>query len=265
MVILLPTITVLGFRFSTFPFVIFGALVASVATFMCAHKYKKFYRITIFKLSLPVLAFAAFGARLFSAITLMTISDQSFWHNLIYGGSIFYGGMIGGAVGLFVVCQVKHYEFLVFSDLFVTLLPIGHGIGRLGCYLNGCCYGKQYDGIFAVDFIIDGIRTTVFPTWFFEAGFCCAIFIYFQLIHKNNATGSRTAIYLISYSIYRFLIEFMRGDEIRGHIGYLSSSQIISLFVLVIGLGILYVSIKDNCENYLFIKERGNNANESIS
>lgn len=258
---MLPTFTVWGVRFNTFPFIIFLALIASVTTFMFAHKYKKFYRVTIFKLCLPILTFAALGARLFSAVTLMSISDQSFWHNLLYGGSVFYGGVFGGAAGLLIVCLVKHYEFLVFSDLFVTLLPIGHAIGRLGCYLNGCCYGSQYNGAFAVDFIVNGVKTTVFPTWFFEAGFCFVLFIYFQLVHKNNATGNRTAIYFISYSIYRFLIEFMRGDEIRGHIGFLSSSQIISLFMLLLGLCILYVSLKDNCENYLFNKERENNAN----
>ena len=256
---MLPTFSLLGIKFNTFPFVIFFALVASVTTFMCARKSKKFYRIIVLKLCLPILAFSAVGARLFSALTLTTISNQSFWNNLMNGGSVFYGGVIGGAIGLLCVCAIKQYEFLVFSDLFVTILPIGHAIGRLGCYLNGCCYGSQYDGIFAVNFVVNGAETTVFPTWFFEAGFCVMLFAYFQFVHKNNATGVRTAIYFITYSVYRYLIEFMRGDEIRGHIGLLSSSQLISIFMLLLGLVILYVSLKDNCENYLF-KERENNA-----
>lgn len=256
---MLPTFSLLGIEFNTFPFVIFLALIASVTTFLCARKYKKFYRIIVLKLCLPILAFAAIGARLFSAITLISKSDQSFWRNLLYGGSVFYGGVIGGAVGLLIVCVRKQYEFLVFSDLFVTILPVGHAIGRLGCYLNGCCYGSLYNGIFAVNFAVNGVETMVFPTWFFEAGFCLALFAYFQYIHKNNATGVRTAIYFISYSVYRYLIEFMRGDEIRGHIGLLSSSQLISIFMLLLGLIILYVSLKDNCENYLF-KEREKNA-----
>lgn len=262
---MLPTFTVLGIQFYTFPFVIFLALIASVATLLFAPKYKQLYHAAILSLLPPILFFAALGARLCSAVTLMSASDQSFWHNLLYGGAVFYGGVLGGAAGLLIVCLVKHYEFLVFSDLFVTLLPIGHAIGRLGCYLNGCCYGSHYDGIFAVDFMVNGIKTTVFPTWFFESGFCFALFIYFQLVHKNNATGNRTAIYFISYSIYRFLVEFMRGDEIRGHIGFLSSSQIISLFILLLGIYFLYVSLKDNCDNYLFYKERESNENRPIS
>ena len=73
---------------------------------------------------MPTLIGAAIGARLFSAITLITVSEQPFWYNLIYGGSVFYGGVIGGAVGLFIVCLIKHYEVLAFSDLIVTILPI---------------------------------------------------------------------------------------------------------------------------------------------
>lgn len=200
-----------------------------------------------------ILGSAAFGARLFSAIALMSTSEYSFWHNLLYGGAVFYGGMIDGAAGLLIVCLARHYEFLTFSDVFVTLLPIGHAIGRMGCYLNGCCYGRKYTGILAAKYTVDGVSTTVFPTWFVEAGFCLVLFIYFHFIHKNNSTGNRTAIYLIAYSIYRFLIEFMRGDEIRGRYGFLSMSQIISMPMLLSGLCALYVSLKDSRENYLLL------------
>lgn len=252
MIHLLPTFTVLGFQFYTFPFVILLALISSIATFMVAHKYEKFYCVTIFKLCLPVLAFAALGSRLLSAVTLISVSNQSFGHNLLCGGAVFYGGLLGGAAGLLLMCRANHYEFLMFSDLFVTLLPVGHGIGRLGCYLNGCCYGRPFHGALAVAFVVDGVETTVFPTWFLETGFCFVLFLYFQLAHQNNAVGNRTAIYCISYSIYRFHIEWMRGDEVRGQIGFLSSSQVISLCVLLLGFFVLRASRKDHCGNCLF-------------
>lgn len=262
---MLPTFTVWGVQFLTFPFVAFFALLASIVTFLTAKRYNAAYRIAVFQMSLPILAFAAVGARLLSAITRMLTSDQAFLRNLVDGGAVFYGGLLGGAVGLLLVCAAKHCEFFAFSDVFVTLLPIVHAIGRLGCYLNGCCYGRQYNGVFAVDYIIDGVRTTVFPTWFFEMGFCLLLFLYFQFLHRNNATGNRTAIYLIVYATCRFLIEFMRGDEIRGHIGILSSSQIISLFLLLLGLDILYTSLKTNSENKLFNTGGDDHAVRSIS
>ena len=249
---LLPTFTICNIEFKTFPFVILLAFVISIITYLFSKKYKKFYRITLLKIGFPTFIGAAIGARLFSAITLMTVSTQPFWYNLIYGGSVFYGGVIGGAIGLFIACMIKHCEFLAFSDLIITILPIGHAIGRIGCYFNGCCYGGQYNGFFAVNYVVDGVKMSVFPTWFVEAGFCLALFFYFQLIHRNNISGIRTAIYLISYSIYRFVIEFMRGDEIRGFVGFLSSSQLISVFVFLAGILILYISLKNKKNNYLF-------------
>lgn len=250
------TFTIFNIEFKTFPFVILLGVTTSVITYLFSKKYKNVYRIILLKTVIPTLIGAAIGARLFSAITLIAVSEQPFWYNLIYGGSVFYGGIIGGAIGLFIVCFIKHYEFLAFSDLIVTLLPIGHAIGRIGCYLNGCCYGNQYDGFFAVDYIVDGIKISVFPTWFVEAGFCLVLFIYFQFIHRNNISGIRTAIYCVSYSIYRFIMEFMRGDEIRGFVGVLSSSQVISIFILSAGLVVLYFSLRNKRNNYLFSERK---------
>lgn len=252
MCLLLPTFTICNIEFKTFPFIILLAFLTSIITYLFSKKYKKFYRITLLKIAIPTLIGAAIGARLFSAITLIPISTQPFWYNLLYGGSVFYGGVIGGAIGLFIVCLIKHSEFLIFSDLIATILPIGHAIGRIGCYFNGCCYGSQYNGFLAIDYVVDGVKMSVFPTWFVEAGFCLILFVYFQFLHKNNTLGIRTAIYFISYSIYRFIIEFMRGDEIRGFVGFLSSSQLISIFVFLAGIFIVYISLKNKKNNYLF-------------
>lgn len=252
-----PTFSLFGVTYITFPFVIFLALVTCLFTYLLTRKYNQFYSVTVVRFCFPILICAGIGARLLSAITLCTVTDYSFSYLLINGGSVFYGGVIGGIAGLLIVCAVKRYEFLAFSDVYVTVLPIGHAIGRLGCYLNGCCYGSPYTGPGAVRYIVNGIETTVFPTWFIEAGFCLLLFLYFQLIHKNNATGVRTAIYFIGYSIYRFLIEFMRGDDIRGHFGLLSSSQIISIFMFLIGFSILYGSLQKNRDNYLFKIQEG--------
>lgn len=249
---LFSTFSIFDIEFKTFPFIILLGFTASVITYVISKKYNKFYLSTLLKTVIPTLIGAAIGARLFSAITLLTVSEQPFWYNLVYGGSVFYGGVIGGAIGLCIICLIKLCEVLVFSDLIVTILPIGHAIGRIGCYCNGCCYGSQYDGFLAVDYVVDGVNMSVFPTWFVEACFCLIIFIYFQLIHKTNTSGVRTAIYCITYSVYRFIIEFMRGDEIRGFVGSLSSSQLISIFVLFAGFLILYISLKNKTNNYLF-------------
>lgn len=205
---------------------------------------------------------AVIGARVTSAITLFSVRDSSFIYNLIYGGAVFYGGLIGGFLGLLLTCKIQHQSFLVFADVTVSLLPLGQAIGRLGCYLNGCCFGRKYDGLFSVYYIIDGNTIKVFPTWFVEALFCLILFAVIQSFKKTTTTGYRTAFYLIFYSVFRFLIEYMRGDIIRGTIGMLSSSQAISIAVLVAGFGILVYS-KINCKaNELFCKE--SNSNDSL-
>jgi phosphatidylglycerol:prolipoprotein diacylglycerol transferase len=150
----------------------------------------------------------------------------------------------------------------MFADVAASLLPLGHAIGRIGCYLNGCCYGCEYDGVFSVNFIVNGITKKVFPTWFFESGFCFVMFIIMQMLKKEYFTGFRTGFYLISYSMFRFLIEYMRGDEIRGKIGILSSSQAISIVVLVVGFEIMAYSVKSRKINDLFSsKEHITNGN----
>lgn len=143
----------------------------------------------------------------------------------------------------------------MFADVAASLLPLGHAIGRLGCYLNGCCYGCEYDGLFAVNFIVDGVATKVFPTWFFEAGFCFILFVIMQTFKKAYFIGFRTGFYLVSYSIFRFLIEYMRGDKIRGTIGTVSSSQAISIIVLIAGFSILVYSMKARKINELFLSK----------
>lgn len=205
--------------------------------------------------AIPILLFAGIGARLTSALTLLSVGDFRFLYNLVFGGSVFYGGLIGGILGLLLACKKCHQSFLMFADVVASLLPLGHAIGRLGCYLNGCCYGCEYDGLFSVNFTVDGIVTKVFPTWFFEAGFCFILFVIMQTFKKPYFTGFRTGFYLIFYSTFRFLIEYMRGDEMRGTIGGVSSSQAISIAMLAVGFGVLIYSKKCSKFNELFTKE----------
>ena len=213
--------------------------------------------VDFFQACLPLLIGAAIFARTLSALTLTGNSIYSFWYYLLHGGSVFYGGIIGGSVGLFLFCRVKKCSFLDYADVFATILPMGHAIGRLGCYLNGCCYGKEYHGIFAVDYIVGGIPTKVFPTWFAEIIFCVIMFTCFQFVCKTRQRGFYTGVYLTAYSVYRFFIEFLRGDEIRGIYGHLSTSQWISLGLFLLGFYTLIVCYKNYYNNCL-LKEQKN-------
>lgn len=250
-----PTFFIGTIQIYTFPVVIMCAVFIPYLWCSFSPIYDKRCLYECTRKALPVLLFAGIGARLTSAITLFSVGDFRFIYNLIYGGSVFYGGLIGGILGLLLVCKKYHQSFLMFADVAASLLPLGHTIGRLGCYLNGCCYGCEYDGLFAVNFIVDGVATKVFPTWFFEAGFCFILFVIMQTFKKAYFIGFRTGFYLVSYSIFRFLIEYMRGDKIRGTIGTVSSSQAISIIVLIAGFSILVYSMKARKINELFLSK----------
>lgn len=244
-----------GFNFPTFPFVIMIAIFSTGVNFFASKKYSKLYSRELTKKFCIILIFAALGARLLFAITVVPTSEKPFWYNFLYGGAVFYGGIIGGCIGLALSCIKNRQPFLEYTDVLVSLLPFGHAIGRIGCFLNGCCYGSEYNGFFSINYPVNGEIISVFPTWFVEAGFCMVLFVYFQFLCKTNIRGIRTAIYFISYSVYRFCIEFLRGDEIRGVFEGISTSQIISIFTLLFGVIVLALALKRNKKNYLIIAE----------
>jgi phosphatidylglycerol:prolipoprotein diacylglycerol transferase len=112
-------------------------------------------------------------------------------------------------------------------------MPIGQAFGRIGCYFNGCCYGARSDSWIAIPYIIGGVHTKVIPTQFIESLFCLLLGIAF-LVWKTEKQGLYTFIYFISYAVFRFIIEFYRGDNIRGIWLGLSTSQLISIGIIIV-------------------------------
>lgn len=147
------------------------------------------------------------------------------------GGMVFYGGMIGGLLVLFL--YLRHFNLPVPAtlDVAAVALPLGQAIGRLGCFSVGCCYGLPWQhGIALPHSLIAPRGIPLVPTQLIESSFCLllsvALYLYFR---KGPETGSTVRLYLLGYGIFRFLIEFLRGDVLRGFIGPLSVSQWISL------------------------------------
>ena len=143
---------------------------------------------------------------------------------------------------------------------------MGQAIGRIGCYFNGCCYGKYYTGLLSVKYVVDGKETHVFPTWFIESFFCFVLFICMFLISKKIYSGIYAAIYMMSYSLFRFVIEYFRGDLVRGVWYGVSTSQYISICIFVVGVVILIKSIQIKENNLLITgRRRKKDANEYVS
>ena len=121
-------------------------------------------------------------------------------------------------------------------------VALGQAFGRIGCFLAGCCYGIETDSAFAVVFPENGhspAGVPLVPTQLVMSALdflhCIALCV-FLAKGKRRTHGQALGLYFVFYSIGRFLVEFIRGDAERGHVGPLSTSQFIAIFMLIFGL-----------------------------
>ena len=139
-----------------------------------------------------------------------------------------------------------------YADLVLPSVALAQGFGRIGCLLAGCCYGLQTDGAFCIvfkdsDFAPNNVP--LLPTQIISSVLDFAhFFVLIWIARKVKKDGVVASLYLIFYSIGRFILEFFRGDLIRGSVGVLSTSQFISLFILAAGIVCLFGSLKKKQE-----------------
>jgi phosphatidylglycerol:prolipoprotein diacylglycerol transferase len=155
------------------------------------------------------------------------------------GGYVWYGGLIGALLTAVVYFRRRpELNALQYSDAFAPAIMMGAALGRVGCFLSGCCYGVPTGAPWGVAFpATDGVA--VHPTQLYDASFA-AIFGLFLLwwFPRRRFNGENISLLLIGYPVARFLTEVFRGDPERGHLGPLSTSQIISVVVLAAGAGL---------------------------
>ncbi len=167
----------------------------------------------------------------------------------VFGGQVFYGGLLGGILAGVIYAKVTKLDnFSGYADIAACAVPLFHVFGRIGCFLSGCCYGVESDFGFtfhnAVIESANGVNR--FPVQLFEAGFnvCLFIFLLFML-GKDKFKNRLFMLYMFLYAIVRFILEYFRGDEYRGFLFGLSTSQIISvLIVITIGLYAIIYKIR---------------------
>ncbi len=175
------------------------------------------------------------------------------------GGLMFYGGFITAAVVLLLHAFLQKQNLFAITDLVLTVVPLGHAFGRVGCFLHGCCYGKLttscigvcfprhspawWDQLHAVPPLIaqDAAESMpVIPTQLFESAANALLFVALYRLYprRHRQRGLITGCYLVGYATLRFMIEYLRGDP-RMAVGPFSISQTISIGLLVLGLACL--------------------------
>ena len=171
-------------------------------------------------------------------------SFDEFWElaTAIFGGAVFYGGLFCAILLVALTIRIKKLEFPVFSDIIATVAPLFHAFARVGCFLGGCCYGIESPFGFTVhhnDLVpsINGVSR--FPVQLLEALLNLGLFfllyhLYQKSLSDRRLHGKILPIYLCLYAVIRFFDEFLRGDEIRGFVLGLSTSQFISVLSFLI-------------------------------
>lgn len=156
------------------------------------------------------------------------------------GGLIYYGGFLGAALAGILFARIRREPILNLGDFLITALPLGHAIGRMGCFLNGCCYGSAWTGLWSVT--VAGLPRH--PTPLYESLGNLIIYGVLRWVYlRRRKQGQVLALYLMLYPLLRFILEFFRGDERLRWCG-LALAQDLSLVLFFIGILLWFTLLK---------------------
>ena len=193
----------------------------------------------VFPLFLWSLAGGFLGAKLVFLITEWKYFVRDPLNYLIYfsDGFVVYGGIILGVLTAYLYCRTNRLDFSKWADLCLPSVALAQGFGRIGCFLAGCCYGKETTSAPGITFHHSEFapnNVPLLPTQLISSTLNFLHFFILVAASRHIKTpGTVAKLYLILYSIGRFLLEYLRGDIERGNIGPLSTSQLIAILVFI--------------------------------
>lgn len=187
------------------------------------------------------------GARLFHVVIYWReeFANAPIWRiaAVYQGGLVYYGGLLGACLATVVYVRRRKLALWPLADVLAPSILLGHALGRIGCWINGCCYGSPTDLPWAAHYPAGSLAPegAIHPVQLYEAvlnvgGYGLLAWLY----RRRKFPGQVFASYLVLYGILRFAAEFFRGDyEIRYAGGWATRGQLTSLLVLAVGL-VLY-------------------------
>jgi phosphatidylglycerol:prolipoprotein diacylglycerol transferase len=171
--------------------------------------------------------------------------------SIFRSGGVFYGGLLGAFPVAWWYARKHGLSGWATADVLAPGVALGQAIGRLGCFCAGCCYGKPSNAPWAVTFrdlyatrqTGTPIDTPLHPTQIYESLACLLIFLALVwMARRKKFQGQVTLAYVLLYAIVRFVIEFYRGDAVRGTVfGAISTSQFIAILMVVGALALMPV------------------------
>jgi phosphatidylglycerol---prolipoprotein diacylglyceryl transferase len=197
--------------------------------------------------TLWLMAGSILGARFVYVTTYWKteFADQPFREVFMiqHGGLVYYGGLIGATVAGLIYLAWKKLPVWKIADILAPSIALGSVFGRIGCLLNGCCYGRACDLPWAIHFPADhetrGVG--VHPTEIYDGLLNLILYLMLAwLFRRKKFDGQIFALYLVGYAICRFIVEFFRGDYPEDHIhaGLFTSAQLLSLPIFIAGMAL---------------------------
>jgi len=170
-----------------------------------------------------------------------------------HGGLVFYGGLIGATVAGGIYLHLRKLPFWKVADVMAPSIALGSVFGRIGCLLNGCCYGRECNAPWAITFPAghethpyDQPAIPVHPTEIYDAVLNLLLYFFLAwMFRRKKFDGQIFTLYLIGYAICRSVVEYFRGDYPPDHIHFgLTSAQLVSIPILGVGLFLAFVLSK---------------------
>ena len=162
-----------------------------------------------------------------------------------HGGLVYYGGLIGATMAGIIYLAWKKLPVWKVADILAPSIALGSIFGRIGCLLNGCCYGRACDLPWAIHFPADHEThgAAVHPTEIYDALLNLVLYLALAwLFRRKKFDGQIFAIYLMGYAIFRSLAEYFRGDYPTDHVhAGLTSAQVVSLPMFAAGLALMFI------------------------
>ncbi len=221
-----------------------GLLTSSAAAFFRHRKFEELQEVDVTNSAALLLVGAVVGGRIVYLISILPVlaeyrrvlmADLPLALRILSNGLVFYGGLFGALIAMKLYSDRYSIEKRSYFDFFVPLIPLFHAFGRIGCFLTGCCHGVE-SARFGIAFshsLSSENGIPYFPVQLLGSLgnlVLCVLLWRFESAHHKE--GKSLRLYLGLYAVGRFLLEFLRGDTVRGVFAGLSTSQWISLAVL---------------------------------
>lgn len=208
-------------------------------------KLRKYARMNADQASISLfvaMAAGIIGARVFYVIQFFEYYRDDLWKifRIDQGGLVFYGGFLFAIGALILYCRRTKLDFVRVLDVYTPAIAVAHACGRIGCFFNGCCYGKPTTLPWGVNYPAGSDAAQHFngaalhPVQLYEAGEELILFWLYLYLLRRGKRGMAMSAYLAIYGVLRFCNELMRGDHLRTLV--LTQAQFIGLALIPIGI-----------------------------